>query len=83
MKGPLFGFDFSIQAVTEAARNFIFNAVRHQPDHVPGPVQDSLAVRAGFEMSLHPRPQLRGDVAIDVIRDFPPNFQATYLNHAH
>jgi hypothetical protein len=21
--------------------------------------------------------------SIDVIRDFPPNFQATYLNHAH
>ena len=72
--GPLFVFDFSVKAVAEAARKFIFNAVRHQLDDIFGPLQDSLAVRAGFEMSLHPRAQLRRDVVIDIIGEFPPNF---------
>ena len=81
--GSLFAFDFSVKAVAEAARKFIFNPVRDQLDHIFSPVQDSLAVRAGLEVSLHPRAQLRGNLVVDVIRDFPPNFQATYLNHAH
>ena len=72
--GSLFVFDFSVKAVAEAARKFIFNAVRDELDDILGPLQDSLAVRAGFEMSLHPRAQLRRDVVIDIIGEFPPNF---------
>ena len=79
----LLTFYFSVEAIAEAARNFVLNPVRHQLDHILGPVQNSFAVRAGLEVSLHPRAQLRGNVVVDVIRDFPPNFQATYLNHAH
>jgi len=72
--GSLFVFDFSIKAIAEAGRKFIFNAVRHELDDIFGPLQDSLAVRAGFEMSLHPRAQLRRNVVVDVIGEFPPNF---------
>ena len=72
--GSLFVFDFSIKAIAEAGRKFIFNAVRHQLDDIFGAVQDSLAVCAGFEMSLHPRAQLRVNVVVDVIGEFPPNF---------
>jgi hypothetical protein len=79
----LFTLDFSVKAIAEAARNFVLNPVRHQLDHIFRPVQNSFAVCARLEVSLHPRAQLRGNVVVDVIRDFPPNFQATYLNHAH
>jgi hypothetical protein len=81
--GLLFVFDFSIKAIAEAAGKFILNPVRHQLDHILGPVKDRFAVCAGLEMSLHSRAQLRANVVLDVIRDFSPNFQATYLNHAH
>jgi hypothetical protein len=81
--GSLFAFDFSVKAVAEAGRKFIFNPVCHELDYVFGAIQDSLAVGAGLEVSFHPRAQLRGNVVVDVIRDFPPDFQATYLNHGH
>jgi hypothetical protein len=79
----LFTLYFSVEAIAEAARNFVLNPVRYELDHIFGPVQNSFAVCAGLEVSFHPRAQRRGNVVVDVIRDFPPNFQATYLNHAH
>jgi hypothetical protein len=79
----LFTFDSSVEAIAEAARKVVLNPVRHQLDDIFGAVQNSFAVCAGLEVSLHPRAQLRDNVVVDVIRDFPPNFQATYLNHAH
>ena len=49
-------------------------------DHVPGPVQQCLAVAATSEVIRQPGLQVRLDVIIDIVGEPPPHFEATDLD---
>ena len=67
----LFTLYFSVEAIAEAARNFVLDPVRDELDHIFGPVQNSFAVCARLEVSLHPRAQLRDNVVVgDLAYDY-------------
>src|SRR5215469_17687866 len=72
-----------VESLAEPFRHLKHASVAHQPHDVLCAFQHRRAVRAYFEMSCHPLTQLRGDLSIEIIRDFAPYFSATDLNNCH
>lgn len=71
--GLLAILDSLVKALAETFGKVILDTICHQLDDVSGPVEDGRAVRARLEVGLHSCAKLRVNLAVNKIRDFPPD----------
>jgi hypothetical protein len=72
-----------LQALAESYGHIKRTAVADQADNIASPVQNGNAVFARLEMLVHSLAERRLDVVVDIVRQFPPNLNATDLYGGH
>ena len=71
------------QALAESRRHIKRTAIADQADNIASPVQNGSAVFARLEMFVHSLAERRLRVVVDIVRQFPPNLNATDLYGGH
>jgi hypothetical protein len=62
-----------MKTLAETVGYDIFNTIAYELDDIPRSIENSRAVGAHFEVSLHPRAQFGINVSVNIIGDFSPD----------
>jgi hypothetical protein len=72
-----------LQSGAKSAWKLKAGFISHQPNHVPGSVDHSGAMRAALEMLGDPLFQNGIEVSVNIVRDLSPDLNATDLDYRH
>src|SRR5271156_787403 len=72
-----------LQALAKSCGHIKRTAIADQADNIASPIQNGNAVFARLEMFVHSLAKCRLDVVVDIVRQFPPNLNATDLYGGH
>ena len=71
------------QALAESRRHIKRTAIADQADNIASPIQNGNAVFARLEMFVHSLAERRFGLVVNIVRQFPPNLNATDLYGGH
>ena len=72
-----------LQALAKSCAHIKHAAIADQADNIASPIQNGNAVFARLEMFVHSLAECRLDVVVGIVRQFPPNLNATDVYGGH